>query len=209
MNSRPWVVAASAIGVAVTLVWLARSGSEAGAPEDAATPVVRLQEASPDDVPSREPHADAPKVAPAPAPAQGTDTPRSVNTPPARPSSPLPGEAPTPSAFLVAKKGFPASITNNDRQFADEPIDWSWAPGAEAEILGKLAQQPIAGVRDLRVHCRITTCRLEALVSGDATSPPPMRNFKAAELTPRLVLFATDAAGAVSLVAYFPRADQP
>src|SRR6185503_6327061 len=123
--------------------------------------------------------------------------------------SPLPGEAPTPAAFLIPGKDFPANVADNDGRFAREPIDWSWAPGAEAELLGTFAQQPNPDLRDLRVHCRSTLCRLEALVSNP-TSPQTLNgNFKPFEINAAFIGFVTDPAGAVSLVMYFPRADHP
>jgi len=117
----------------------------------------------------------------------------------------LPGEAPTPALFLVPGKHFPANVAANDRQFAGEPIDWSWAPGAEAELLAKFAERPNPELRDLRAHCRSTMCRMEALVSNSPTSQPLPGAFKPAEINAAFMAFVTDPSGAVSVVMYFPR----
>jgi hypothetical protein len=93
--------------------------------------------------------------------------------PPTR--SPLPGETPaTPMAQLLADRqqnaivrdspngdGLPPGLVEGERAFAAEPVDATWAPGAEANILARFAQMPGLELIDLRVECRSTMCRFE------------------------------------------------
>jgi len=56
--------------------------------------------------------------------------------------SPLPGEGPsTPMANLLAsrERELPLGMVEGEREFAAEPVDPTWAPGAEADLLAKFA----------------------------------------------------------------------
>jgi hypothetical protein len=90
--------------------------------------------------------------------------------------APLPGEAPTTpiTEFLRAARAgsgaaaadssehsFPSKLADGELEFAREPIDAAWAPGAEAELLARVAQVPGLKLIDLRVECRSTLCRLQ------------------------------------------------
>jgi hypothetical protein len=181
------VISVAAIGLAVALVWLFRPQSEAGRDLDAA-------QAPP---PARAPDLVA---ADSGAPRLAEEAPAAVATPneagaaPAAPDparSPLPGETPvTPMAQMIADRqqnlivrgdtttgGLPPGLIEGEREFAAEPIDEAWAPGAEAALLAKFAQMPGLKLIDLQVECRSTMCRFQSTQpTGPAAqgSPGPL-----------------------------------
>jgi hypothetical protein len=92
--------------------------------------------------------------------------------------APLPGETPsTPMTNLLAGRedGPPPELLDGEREFAAEPVDAGWAPGAEADLLAKFAQMPGLSLIDLTVECRSTMCRLQLTQpgSGPAGGPRP------------------------------------
>lgn len=206
MNFRPWVVAASAIAVAVAVVWLARPKQDGVAPESAAQPAERA--------------FTSPAETPATPPATPTNVPSIAGAAPDPARSPLPGETVTPIAALleVAGKDFP-DFTENERKFAAEPIDSDWAPRAEAELLGKFARQTGLKLLDLRVHCRSTMCRFQLTLPNDgggATTPQRFENLDLELTTPqnetfdlhaKWTIFVPDPSGAQNMVGYVPRND--
>jgi hypothetical protein len=86
-------------------------------------------------------------------------------------------------------------------------VDTDWAPGAEAEILRKLAEHAGLKVVTMRVECRSTMCRLEMTLpaAGAATSDRSLQVDRTFELRPTLVVASVDASGAPSTVMYFMR----
>ena len=105
----------------------------------------------------------------APTPAA---VPVAATTPaPHAPRSPLPGEtAATPMANLLVGREPRPGVAESERDFAAEPVDATWAPGAEADLLARFAQMPGLTLTSLQVHCRSTMCRLEVVQPGGA--PP-------------------------------------
>ncbi len=99
---------------------------------------------------------------PAPSPAEPETTASASASTPAR--SPLPGEAPvTVMTQLLeeVKPHAPPDFAEIERAFAAEPVDETWAPGAEASLLEKVAQIPGLALSGLRAECRSTMCRLK------------------------------------------------
>jgi hypothetical protein len=149
------------IGLAIAVAWHFRPAPKAagdaenvvdGAPTSAgssasvATPSPPVVEAPSDAASSRvEPvaPADASPATPAPAP--------------------LPGEAPVLAIaqLMQGRRDLPPDMVEGERKFVAEPVDATWAPGAEADVLGKLAQTPGLALTGLRVECRSTTCRMQ------------------------------------------------
>jgi len=208
MNSRPWLVAASAIGVAVALVWWLRPERVTVSFEDAAQiAAVPLEPAvTGAGVPTRAPPPDSSEVATAPR--QAGDAPSAASAPLEPPRAPLPGETSTPMTLLLgsAQKEFPATIAANERRFAAEPIDAVWAPSAEAQILGTIAQATVLKLLDLRVHCRSTMCQLQLTMPKPGNeSTPPIDGIETLGFNPRSIVFLTDPSGTLNLVAYVPR----
>ena len=109
------------------------------------------------------------RIAEPETPATDTSPPNEVAVaaavpPPSIERAPLPGEAPaTPMANLLTGRedGPPPQLIEGEREFAAEPVDAAWAPGAEADMLAKFAQMPRLSLIDLQVECRSTMCRLQ------------------------------------------------
>jgi hypothetical protein len=144
--------------LATALVWYFRPGDEPlSVAEDARASVqapIAGNESTPRSAEPARPVADAlsPRAAPVAAPAPSIER------------APLPGEAPsTPMANLLSGRedGPPPALIEGEREFAAEPVDAIWAPGAEADLLAKFAQMPRLSLIDLQVECRSTMCRLQ------------------------------------------------
>jgi hypothetical protein len=197
------MVSVAAIGLAAALVWYFR-------PHDA--PSV-----------SEAPHARAPaevdlerltdhsrRAAPAPAEPLHDEPDAADALPPER--APLPGEAPaTPMAQALADhqqnliirdpgagNAIPPELAEGEREFSAEPVDSTWAPGAEANLLSAFAQMPGLELVDLQVHCRSTMCRVQ-LTQSIAFSPgsrrePPFKIGEEVGMKPRWMM--TVSAGA-------------
>jgi hypothetical protein len=157
--------------LAVALVYLFRPGADPkGVLDDEPAPAQSSAAAS-------EPTA---PIAALEAPAASTASAAEARVAEGAPSferAPLPGEAPsTPMANLLAgrEQGPPPQLIEGEREFAAEPVDAAWAPGAEADLLAKFAQMPGLSLIDLQVECRSTLCRLQLTQpSGPAVEGGP------------------------------------
>jgi hypothetical protein len=158
-------IAGAAVVLATALVEYFRPGADPRvvAEDEAAVQLpVHAGESSSVAEPQR-PAADTPPLAEAPigeaAPAPSVER------------APLPGETPsTPMANLLTGRedAPPAQLIEGEREFAAEPVDAAWAPGAEADLLAKFAQMPRLSLIDLQVECRSTMCRLQLTQPGGA-----------------------------------------
>jgi hypothetical protein len=95
---------------------------------------------------------------------------------------------------------FPPGLAEGEREFAAEPIDAAWAPGAEADLLAKFAQMPGLKLIDLQVQCRSTMCQLQltqppATLRQDGLTPFTILNDQI-DLTPRWMMVVVDGVGA-------------
>jgi hypothetical protein len=100
----------------------------------------------------------------------------------------------------------PAGIVEGEREFAAEAVDLAWAPGAEAELLAKLAQDPSLEIIDVQVECKSTMCRLQ-LTQPDPGDESPRFNVlvRSLGLEPRWAMALRDQSGALKSVAYLWR----
>jgi hypothetical protein len=177
------------IALAVALAWYFQPQPETSlAPEAAEAPAP--------------PERAAVNVAPRPGEFEPAGPPPApVATPPAALAerSPLPGEAPaTPMAQLqqdiIARAGGGPrpGVVEGEREFAAEPVDSTWAPGAEAGLLAKFAAMPGLKLVDLQVECRSTMCRLQVTQPAGPRAqgaPPPFSILRDdIGLTPRWMM---------------------
>lgn len=142
--------------------------------------------------------------------------------------APLPGETPaTPMTQMIADRqhnvimrqtegstGIPPGLTQGELEFAAEPVDAAWAPGAEADLLAKFAQMPGLKLIDIQVECRSTMCRLELTqpreppAEGRAASNPAPFNLLHGSIEgveARWMMVIGDGTGPTRSVAYLWR----
>src|SRR5262249_14971893 len=133
---------------------------------------------------------------------------------PTPPRAPLPGETPVmPMAQLLeGRRDAPPVLVEGEREFATEPVDARWAPGAEANLLGKVAQLPRLALTGLRAECRSTMCRLQLVLpktSGlgplSSAADQPVNFSSSLGLEPRWVIAIQDPSGTRQMVAYLWR----
>jgi hypothetical protein len=164
-------VGVTTVGLAIVVAWHFRPAlqptgetesvvegapTSAGLSANVATPSPAVQQTLSETASLAEPVAAAPVTAPPPPP------------------SPLPGETPVmPIAQLMeGRGGLPPDMIEGERKFAAEPVDATWAPGAEADLLGKLAQIPGLALTGLRVECKSTMCRMQLALPRTPGAPP-------------------------------------
>lgn len=181
-----------------------------------------------------EPAVDAPATPLASAdlhPSAPTDAPLAESTATSAPTperAPLPGETPaTPMTQMIADRqhnvimrqteagtGIPPGLTQGELEFAVEPVDAAWAPGAEADLLAKFAQMPGLKLIDIQVECRSTMCRLaltqprEPPAEGRAASNPAPFNLLHGSIDgveARWMMVIGDGTGPTRSVAYLWR----
>jgi hypothetical protein len=90
----------------------------------------------------------------------------------------------------------PAELVMGEQEFAREPIDATWAPGAEADLLAAFAQMPGLELIDLQVECRSTMCRLELTqprsAPGEPGTPPLEALLEPIDMQPRWIMGVVD-----------------
>jgi hypothetical protein len=200
-------IGGAAIVLASALVWYFRSSERAApatgdAPSAPSTSVVTAPAAR---------AADAETPAPPPAAAPSAETAESPA--PSVGRAPLPGETPsTPmtNLFTDLQREVPPNLAAGEREFAAEPIDAAWAPGAEAGVLAKFAQMPGLKLIDLQVECRSTMCRvLLTQPTGGAAGDGGPRSFNilldSIDLEPRWMIMLGDRGNTNKSVAYLWR----
>lgn len=214
MRLRAPIVATALLVSAVALVWLVRNDPASPVPEIVALPPAATSAG--DTRPSDEERLVLP-----PTPQE-----RVANTavaPPEVQRSPLPGEAPTtPLLELMERQRalrqpeppglaqeFPRiqpQLEESERAFGAEPIDESWAPGAEANVLGKISVINGLELLDLRVECRSTMCRLQTSQPGGKDATPFSDVLGATGMQPQWVMsLAGRGTGSLNTVAYLWR----
>jgi hypothetical protein len=217
MRFRAPIIAAALLGLAIMIVWFRGEEPVGVVSESAPVPPVA---APPVGAGAEAPASDA---APPPFPPPQEPTGRAGVAAQEAPRSPLPGEAlTTPLTQLLedqrallqqpAPAGIGQEFPRIQRQFAEserafgaEPIDASWAPGAEAHVLGKVAQIHGLELLDLRVECRSTLCRLQMAQPGGQGTIPSTDLIDTIGLEPHWVLSLAGRAGSVNTVAYLWR----
>jgi hypothetical protein len=152
----------AAVALATALVWYFRPGADPHVVPDGEAASAQPTPATASTARSAEPQTpDATPLGEAPVAAAAP--------PPSVVRAPLPGEEPsTPMANLLTgrEEGPPPQLIEGEREFAAEPVDAAWAPGAEADLLAKFAQMPGLSLIDLKVECRSTMCRLQLTQPG-------------------------------------------
>jgi hypothetical protein len=129
------------------------------------------------------------------------------------PRAPLPGEAlatPMAQALIDLALANPGSGAGDrvsaqlegEREFGAEPLDAGWAPGAEVELLAKVAQVPGLKLIDLQVQCRSTMCRLQLTqphrIPGEVAGPPFLLLLNSLGMEPRWMMTVPDGYGGPS-----------
>jgi hypothetical protein len=204
-----------AVVLAAALVWLFRPELPV-ALDDAAMPQPVVETAA---AASR---SSAPAVEP-PAP-EALATEPAASSPPAPERSPLPGETPaTPMADIVTERQnmirragaggpgneFPPQIAAVEREFGTEPVDQTWAPGAEAAVFAAFAQMPGLKLVDQQVECRSTMCRIQLTQPGSAVTSgerPPFNILSdSLGLRPRFVMMVGAGSTSQRSIGYFWR----
>jgi hypothetical protein len=102
----------------------------------------------------------------------------------------------------------PRSSAEGERVFSAEPVDAMWAPGAEADILGRFARVNGLALIGIQVECKSTMCRLQvAAPKSSSGGGPDLFDFfnDSLGLKPRWVDIAVDGAGMMQWVAYVGR----
>ena len=196
-------IGVAAVVLALVLVWYFRPAPEPmPVSADAALPVQPspVADASPAGIVET-------SAAPAPAPVAESG----ASSAPSVTRSPLPGETPsTPMANLQADLEVRPEVAEGERRFAAEPVDATWAPGAEADLLARFAQMPGLQLIDLQVECRSTMCRLQLTQprGGPAVEGGP-RPFSVLRdsvgLEPRWMMAIGDGSSTMKSVAYLWR----
>ncbi len=204
-------IGGSAIAVAVALVWLFRPESEPApiAVDAAVAPLPADRAAEPA---GRETaRAETPPEVRNPA-VQDSVVESARSAPPAPEAAPLPGHPPpTPMAELLAERAqeFPPQVAEGERAFAGEPVDATWALGAEAEVLSKFAQMPGLELIDRQVECRSTMCRLQLTQPTGAPDAAGARPFNvlldSIGYQPRWMMAIRDRSGTMRSIAYLWR----
>lgn len=117
-----------------------------------------------------------------------------------------------PMANLVAgrqEEGPPPELIAGEHEFAAEPVDRTWAPGAEADMLARFAQIPGLKLIDLQVECRSTMCRLQLMqpsgIQGGSKPFNLLLDSAAVDLEPRWMITMKDRTGPIRSVAYLWR----
>ena len=195
MISRSWVVAVATVAGALALVWLARPGSDNVTPE----PVTAATVAPPGRIVA-DTNVSRP-VEPALAPRATASAGDRANVEPRAEHGLLPAETAAPEG----ERGVIPNQAERDRRFQAEPVDREWAPGAEAELLRKLAEIPGLKVTTMRVECRSTMCRLDLTLPAGAASINALPPNPTLGLRPTLVIATRDPSGAPSTLMYFTR----
>ena len=209
-------IGGSAVVLAAALVWLFQPEPRAvleGEPELESEPVAEPAPAIPlGSEPVLEPRArDSSAAEPVANPPAGLER------------APLPDETPqTPMVELVTEQqnmivrrdGATAvdatpDILAGEIEFAAEPIDSTWASGAEAEVLGKFAQMPGLKLIDLQVECRSTMCRIELTQPNHGAPDGSPLSFNILRdslgLEPRWMMMVGSGSTALRSVGYFWR----
>ena len=203
MRLRAPAIGGGAAVLAVALVWYFRPGGEppgvdGGAATVQTVPAARLSD------PELATSPPSPEVAPV---ADNRVRPTATVE-----RAPLPGETPsTPLANLFGDRQteLPPGAKEGEREFAAEPVDAAWAPGAEADLLAKFAQMPGLKLVGLQVECRSTMCRVQLTQPRGATAEDGERPFStfldSSGPKPRYLSMIFDPSGQMSSVAYFWR----
>jgi hypothetical protein len=201
-------IGGAAIALAVVLVsWFRPEPESSVIPDDA--PAAAPPESVAERADRRAPVAEEPAaVADA---ARGSAVQSAANPVQTPEAAPLPGQVPaTPMTQLFANRQEPPpALAEGERAFVAEPIDATWAPGAEADLLAKFAQMPGLKLIDLNVECRSTMCRLQLTQPSGGPEPDGGRPFNILldeiGYEPRWMMAIAERSGPMRSIAYLWR----
>ena len=193
------VFGAVTIGLGVAIVWYFGSGRQT---REDSKPVAPSARALPSELGARtspspgtaETKADVPEPAAESAP----DSTRSAPVGPAT----LPGQVP------MTREQMPRSPEEGERVFSAESVDATWAPGAEANVLGRISRVNGLALNALQVECRTTMCKLQvAAPKSSSGGGPDLFDFfnNTLGLQPRWIQVSADNAGMMQWIAYVGR----
>jgi hypothetical protein len=186
------VFGAVTIGLGVAIVWffLGPGSSARALPSELGGRASRSPGAA-------ETTADVPE----PTAESATDSKRSAPVAPAT----LPGQTPVTPQLI---EQMPRGLAEGERVFSAERVNATWAPGAEANILGRFARVNGLALINLQVECKSTMCRLQvASPKSSSGGGPDLFDFfnNSLGLKPRWVRVAVDGSGMMQWVAYVGR----
>ena len=201
------MISGAAVALAVAVVWYFRPEPEASL-ESGGDAVTAQPEPAVSAPTAREIGA---QTLAANSPASAAQTIAVAAPAPDAPRSPLPGEtAATPMANLLVGREPRPGVVESERDFAAEPVDATWASGAEADLLARFAQMPGLTLTSLQVHCRSTMCRVEVVQPSGAPpvegGPRPFSILRdSLGLEPRWMMAIGDRTNQMRSVAYLWR----
>ena len=203
MRLSPVVLVVVAIGLAVAIVRYFAPGSQVRDESTLVAPTTRTLPSESEDRASR-----APSAAEARA---------DVREPTAAESAPVSSApvAPTesPGQFIPPTlEQMPRNSEEGERVFSAESVDTTWAPGAEANILGRMARVNGLALNALQVECRTTMCKLQvAAPKPQSGGGPDLFDFfnDSLGIQPRWIRIVVDDAGMTQWVAYVGREKVP
>lgn len=128
---------------------------------------------------------------------------------------------PTPMARALDDVGMRADMSrpaalDNERAFAAEAVDASWAPRMEADIYDAIAQLNGPAIVTVQVECRTSQCRIQMTQQiasvpreqrADAVMGFHAKVSKALGYDPGAVMLAVDGSGIATSLVYLPRRD--
>lgn len=196
------VFGAVTIGLAVAIVWFFGPGRQS---IEEPKPVVHSARALPSELGGRASRSPGETTADVPEPTAESATDSERSAPVA--AATLPGQTSvTPVAQLIEQ--MPRSSAEGERVFSAEPVDATWAPGAEADILGRFARVNGLALIGLQVECKSTMCRLQvASPKSSSVREPDLFDFfnNSLGLKPRWIQIAVDGPGMMQWVGYVGR----
>lgn len=200
------VVGAVAVGLAVAVVWYFGPGRRTG---EELTTVVESPRALPSESAggaSRSPGA-AEATAAAPEPTAAESAPDSRRSAPVAPAT-SPGQYVPPPLEQM-----PRNSAEGERVFAAESVDGAWAPGAEANILGRVSRVNGLALNAVQVECRYSMCKLQVAApkSSSGGREPDLFDFfnNSLGIQPRWIQIVAADSGTMQWVAYVGRENVP
>jgi hypothetical protein len=208
-------IGGAAVVLAAALVWLFQ-------PQPPVTPGGDAMPEPVAETVAAAPRTSAAAIEPPPPDAPAAEA--AAGSPPTPERAPLPGETPrTPMAELVNERQnmirragaggpdteFPPDIAAVELEFGTEPVDRTWAPGAEAAVFAAFAEIPGLKLIDQQVECRSTMCRIELTQPGAAVTGGERAPFNllgdSIGLTPRWMMMVGAGSTSMRSVGYFWR----
>jgi len=195
------------IGLGLAIVWYLRPAGQAG---EESKPVAHSARELPVDSGDRASRSR--RAAEATAGVREPTAEPATDSTPGTPVAPatLPGQTPvTPMAQLIEsmkREQAPPALVEGERAFSAEPVDATWAPGAETDIMAKFAEMSGLALTSLQVECRSTMCRLQVAspISPDPARPPFNMIVNSIGFEPRWLMSVVDS-GTLQSVAYLSR----